>query len=30
MINLRAFPFSDAVDVIAYAATLPLEPPVEE
>jgi len=29
MINLRAFAFSDAVDVIAYAATLPLEEPVD-
>ncbi len=26
MINLRAFPVSDVVDVIAYAATLPIEP----
>jgi thiosulfate dehydrogenase len=29
MINLRAFPLSDAIDVLAYAATLPLEPPTE-
>ncbi|MES2846462.1 MAG: cytochrome c [Pseudomonadota bacterium] len=29
MINLRAFPLSDAIDVLAYAATLPLDPPTE-
>ncbi len=29
MINLRAFPFENAIDVIAYAATLPLDPPPE-
>ncbi|MGB8812004.1 MAG: c-type cytochrome [Paracoccaceae bacterium] len=29
MINLRAFPFENAVDLIAYAATLPLDPPKE-
>lgn len=29
MINLRAFPLSYAIDVLAYAATLPLEPPTE-
>lgn len=29
MINLRAFPFEYAIDVIAYAATLPLDPPKE-
>jgi thiosulfate dehydrogenase len=27
MINLRAFPLSDAISVLAYAATLPLDPP---
>lgn len=30
MINLRAFPLSDAIDVIAYAATLPLEEPEDD
>jgi thiosulfate dehydrogenase len=29
MINLRAFPLSDAIDVLSYAATLPLDPPAE-
>lgn len=29
MINLRAFPLEYAIDVIAYAATLPLDPPQE-
>ena len=30
MINLRAFPLENAIDVLAYAATLPIEPPPEE
>ncbi len=29
MINLRAFPLENAIDVLAYAATLPLDPPPE-
>ncbi len=29
MVNLRAFPVEDAIDVLAYAATLPLDPPPE-
>lgn len=29
MINLRAFPLSDAINVLAYSATLPLDPPTE-
>lgn len=30
MINLRAFPLDDAISVLAYAATLPVEEPVED
>ncbi len=30
MINLRAFPLVNAIDLIAYAATLPLDPPASE
>lgn len=29
MINLRAFPLEDAIAVLAYAATLPVDPPSE-